>query len=78
MNFDLNSLYGNKKIKINCGNCNNFFEVPFKSVIKDESKVMCPTCNKEITVHHDETTKKTINDTSKALKDLERSFKKLR
>lgn len=81
--LSLESLFGDELIDIDCPTCNTEFQVEFSAVMEDGSSVVCPNCKQEIVLNHDETTEKTLKDSSDALKefnksmnDLEKTFKK--
>ncbi|WP_374718175.1 MJ0042-type zinc finger domain-containing protein [Neobacillus sp.] len=83
ISFD--DLFGDQEIDLECPECNGTFQVEFAIISKDNAEVTCPHCNVTIRMEHDDTTKKTLRDSDRALKDfnkslndLERSFKKFK
>lgn len=73
----LESMFSDGELDANCPVCQHKFIVKFKDVVKDKSIVTCPECKQDIELIHEDTTKKTLKDSSKALKEFEKAFKKL-
>lgn len=78
-------LFGDQEIDFECPNCNEVFQVEFSMISKDNAEIQCLHCKTDIVVQHDETTKKTLNDSGKELKNynktfgnLEKAFKKFK
>jgi len=76
-------LFEDAEIDFDCPQCNYSFRIKAETIFQDGSVVICPNCESDIKIVHDETTKKTMRDAKKAtkqlektLKDLERTFKK--
>lgn len=76
-NLNLSELYGKQSIDIQCPSCDHKFKVKFDNLLKNNNIIKCSNCNNDIKIEHDSTTKKTLHDTDKALKDFEKSLKKL-
>lgn len=83
ISFD--DLFGDQEIDFECPECNETIQVEFSIISKDNAEIICPHCNVTIRMEHDETTEKTLRDSSEALKefnkslnDLEKSFKKFK
>lgn len=82
--LSLESLFGDADIDMECPGCQQHFTIKFNEVLNDQSTVDCPSCNQTIEIVHDDTTKETLSNSTKALGDfekslqnLEKSFKKL-
>ncbi|WFB60538.1 MJ0042-type zinc finger domain-containing protein [Paenibacillus sp. BR1-192] len=79
----ISSLFGDADIDMECPSCNTTFKVKFQDVLEEGNSVICPGCNQEIRIEHDQTAKKSLEDGNeslhefnKAFKDLEKTFKK--
>lgn len=84
IDISFDSLFGDQEVEIDCSACGQTFQVPFKKVAEDGATVICPSCKTDIIIEHDDTTKKTLKDSSselkqfnKSMKDLEKAMKKL-
>jgi len=75
--IDLESLFGDENLDIDCPQCQSSFSVKFKKIMVDGSVVKCPHCQVDIQLNHDETTKKTLSDADKALRKFDKSLKNL-
>lgn len=76
MDLDLESLFGNEDIEIDCPQCQSKFSVKFREIMTDGNIVQCPHCQVDIQLNHDETTKKTLSDVDHAFGEFNKSFKK--
>lgn len=77
-------LFGDEKLTIDCPVCGRRFKVKMRQLTRDGSIIHCPSCETDIELQHDATTKRTLRDVERAtkkfeksLKDLEKAFKKL-
>ncbi len=75
--MSLESMFGDEKIDIDCPACSHNFSAKFKEVMGDKHIIKCPGCGQDIEINHDDTTKKTLTDSNKALGELDESLKKL-
>lgn len=75
--MDLESLFGDEKLDIDCPQCQSKFSVRFKEVLTDGNIVQCSHCKVDIHLNHDETTQKTLTDSDKALKEFNKTMNKL-
>ncbi len=74
-NLDMESVFGDQPLEMQCPGCEYQFTVKFKDVMKEGNQVICPGCNEPIQIKHDETTTKTLRDGEKALKEFEKTLK---
>lgn len=77
MEIDLETLFGDEDLDIDCPQCQSSFKVKFREVMTDGNTVQCPHCQVDIQLNHDETTKKTLSDVDKALGEFNRTLNKL-
>jgi predicted Zn finger-like uncharacterized protein len=73
--MDLNSIFADAEMEMECPGCKFEFTVTFSQVSEDGSTIQCPRCNAEIKVKHDDESKDTLNDLKKALNDFDRMFR---
>lgn len=76
LRLSLESLIGDEPLDFNCPECGHKFKIKVKQVIRSNSAIVCPNCQININVEHDETTKKALKDSEKALKEFEKTLKK--
>ena len=74
--LDLNKMYGDQKVDIKCDACEKIFQVPFMAVVEDESSFVCPHCQSDNIINHDETTRKTLSDIKKSLDEYNKKIEK--
>ena len=77
MKINLETLFGDEALDVECPQCHSHFKIKFREVMKDGNVVQCPQCQVNIQLNHDETTKKTLTDTDKAIKEFNRTMDKL-
>lgn len=73
--LNLESLFGDADLDMDCPECNHQFKVKFKQLSKAGNKVKCPRCREDITITHDSKTKKELKSVDKSLEDLDKAFK---
>lgn len=74
---DLEKLLGDQQIELECPGCNRAFKVKFKDISRDGAKMRCPGCGRDIAISHSAESQRTLRNVNKALRDLERSLKRL-
>lgn len=74
MSLDLETMFGEADIPIECPKCDHAFSVKFNEVLKDKSVVQCPACQADIEVQHDEGLAESVGSANKALSDFEKEL----
>lgn len=74
-NLSLESLFGDADLDMDCPACHQNFTFKFNHALTDGSVINCSHCGQEIKLVHDETTQKTIDDSSKALNDFNHTMR---
>jgi len=69
LNFD--SLYGDAEIDIDCPSCEKSLTISLSQI---GSSVTCPNCSVKIDLQKDENFDSSVEDTNKALSDLEKTL----
>jgi transcription elongation factor Elf1 len=73
----LDDFFGDQSIDFNCPSCDHLFEIPFSIATQERSIVICPSCNVNIELNHDETTKETLEDVDKSLEEFNKATDRL-
>lgn len=75
--LSIENLFGDADLDMECPACQHNFTFKFNEVLSDRSIIICPQCQQEIEIVHDDTTKTTLANSTKALDDFNKSMKKL-
>ena len=75
MDLNLESLFGDADLDIECPGCGHQFPVKLKEVMHEGNEVQCPSCKESIGINHEGGTAQELKKADKALKDLEKTLK---
>ncbi len=73
--LSLNKLFGEQEIEITCPGCEHQFPVKLKETMQDGNTIQCPSCQRSITIQHDDSAKQGLADIEKSLKNFESTLK---
>jgi uncharacterized Zn finger protein (UPF0148 family) len=75
--FTIENILGDAKFNYTCPSCKKDFSLKFKQVQKDNSKVICPYCNVEITFVQTPESKQSQKEMQESLNSLKKTIDNL-
>lgn len=73
---DLDFIFGNEKVKLDCSNCNHKFQIKWKQVFTDDKKIICPRCREDNIDKLDSKAKRTLKSLEKTIESYGKNLKK--